>query len=333
MTDLQVVIGRHTLEHPIMNAAGTCKVMEGSEGITEFARSEVSLIMVGSGTVPKKDGNGPGNVLVIDDHGSSNSIGLKNPGIESTEGSKGYKDLLPEMRRVAHDAGKRLGFSGASFNAEEAGVLATVAAEGGVDVYEWNTGCPNIWGEGKQKPITSFRLDMIAEGLYYIKKAVGDAIDVWVKVSYFSDPTAIRPVAGVISLPGNVVAVVVCNTHANSFVFNGDYSKGVDFGKGFGGRGGEGNKADGLGQVMMWKDELTDLKSPIKIIGVSGIATGRDALEYQLCGATGMQLATAFFRAGSKHGIFSDVVSGYVDALEDKARQESYREEARAQLT
>ena len=34
------------LEHPLMNAAGTCKLLEGSDGVRELARSASAAVMV-----------------------------------------------------------------------------------------------------------------------------------------------------------------------------------------------------------------------------------------------------------------------------------------------
>ncbi|ORT94849.1 dihydroorotate dehydrogenase, partial [Frankia casuarinae] len=47
-----------SLEHPIMNAAGTCKT---AEDVETFARSAVSMIVVGSITREPRSGNS-GNV-------------------------------------------------------------------------------------------------------------------------------------------------------------------------------------------------------------------------------------------------------------------------------
>ncbi|MDO8691281.1 MAG: dihydroorotate dehydrogenase, partial [Dehalococcoidia bacterium] len=141
--DLAVRLMGLALEHPLMNAAGTCKSLDE---VKQLSRASTSAIMVGSITLQERAGNS-GNVYVAGPRFSLNSLGMPNPGASY------YEKHLPTMAALAHDAGKPLLVSVAGFTPPEYGELAAVAFDGGADAVELNLGCPNVWQAEQLKPI------------------------------------------------------------------------------------------------------------------------------------------------------------------------------------
>ncbi len=154
------------LEHPLMNAAGTCKTAEQA---VRFAESAVSAVVIGSITVEERPVNS-GNTYASHPSGSYsllNAMGLPNPG------SAYYREHLPAMCAAITAAGKYPIVSVVGFSPEEYAELAELAYASEAWLVEINLGCPNVWGDGGQKPIPSFYPEMIEA----IIEAVYDRLD------------------------------------------------------------------------------------------------------------------------------------------------------------
>lgn len=294
------------LEHPVMNAAGTCKVLEGDHGIHALARSATSAIMVGSITVAERDGN-LGDTYAFDDvRGFSlNSLGLP------CRGQGYYTQNLPEMVTVAHDANKPLFVSIAGFSPGEYRELAALAFQGGADLVEVNLGCPNVWHGGEQKRIACFNADLVAHILNAIEAEVGTEARIAVKVSPFSDPYALAEIAGVLSSSKLVKAVTTMNTFPNAFAFADGGREKPLISVGLAGLAGPALKPVGLGQV---KQLRALLPNRIQIMGVGGIRTGDDVLDYLAAGASCAQIATTFFQEGPR--VFSRILEEMVAQID-----------------
>src|SRR3989344_7609922 len=178
MEQISLLSLNRPLEHPIMNGAGLVKRLED---VREFARTSLSAIVVGSGTMEERLGNsgsvfdGEENLFTV------NSLGIPNPGLEY------YKRNLPYMVQIAHDHDKALIFSAAGFTPKEFAILTEMAFESGVDGVEQNWGCPNIVDGAVQKSVVSFYLRECYEIVEATKKEIGDK-RFWVKPSPFSNP-------------------------------------------------------------------------------------------------------------------------------------------------
>lgn len=297
---LATAIAGVELEHPLMNAAGTCKTLEDVE---KFARSAVSAIVVGSVTLEGRMGN-EGNVFWPGPMYSQNALGMPNRGRDY------YREVLPRMVDAAHAAGKALILSVAGFSHIEYGELALLAHEGGVDCIELNLGCPNVWNDGEQKKIASFDPFGIAAIMAEVERKVPDSRPVGVKLSPYSDPGMLGEVAETLKdLPIRYVAT--CNTFPNSLVLGENGKPVIDIG--FAGLSGPVMKPVGLGQVRQLRELLPDT---IQLVGVGGITKGRDIWEYQQVGASSVQAATAYWNSNENPGVFGDILSDYVDQPE-----------------
>ncbi|MEK7090702.1 MAG: tRNA-dihydrouridine synthase [Patescibacteria group bacterium] len=295
--ELQPEIAGITLEHPVMNAAGTCKLLED---VKELSRSASAAIMVGSITVEPRIGN-TGDVYWAGPMFSFNSLGLPN------RGAPYYGEAIPEMVSIAHGKGKPLFVSVAGFSPEEYSDLAGLAFDGGADFVELNLGCPNVWQGSIQKRIACFDPALVAEVLRRVEERVGAETKVSVKISPFSDPFALAEVAQVIGASKLPKAVTAVNTFPNAFSYNGAKPR-ITPGDGLAGLAGPALKPIGLGQIRQLQRLLP---GHIQIIGVGGITHGQDIREYLASGAVATQVATAYLER--QEHVFSSLLGEFLE--------------------
>jgi len=277
------------LEHFIMNAAGTCKTLEGEEGVKRLIKSNTSAIMVGSFTLEERTGNS-GNVY--DGRKglfSLNSMGLPNPGADY------YREHLPEMVKISHEKGKPLFVSVAGFTPDEYAELSFLSLKGGADLIELNLSCPNAWQDGQQKHIACFDPLLVEEILRCVEERVGQKAKIAVKLSPFSNPSKLNEVAQVIGRSELVKVVVSMNTFPNAFTYNESGKPLITPGGGLSGLAGPAIKPIGLGQIKQLRASLPDR---IDLVGVGGIVTAEDILDYLRVGAKAVQVATIFLDRG-----------------------------------
>ncbi len=301
MQNLEVDFCGLRLENSLMNAAGTCKLKDGPEGVEGLLRTEAAAIMVGSGTIYSRSGNA-GTAYWFGGSYAVNSLGLPNPG------SDWYSRNLAQMVTMAHDAGKKLFFSAAGFSPAEYLELSLVALSQGADAVELNFGCPNVWGpDGAQKRIASFDVGLVGETLELVGAAVGPTARIFCKMSPLSDPSLIEQLASAVSGHQCVKAITAVNTFPNGYALDEAGKTRITPAGGLGGVSGPAMKPIGLGQVLQWRQKLP---SHIAVIGVGGISTGQDMLDYQGAGAQVMQVATAYLER--KGGVFAEILAEYV---------------------
>jgi dihydroorotate dehydrogenase (fumarate) len=298
----EVTLAGIKLEHPVMNAGGTCKSLEE---VKRFARSAVSAVMVNL-LVHERAGN-TGNTYWSNSHYSLNSMGLP------SRGEQYYKEVLPEMVRIVHQAGKKIFVNISGFTPEEYADLARMADEAGVDAIEFNFGCPNIWEGSSQKKILSFDLDGIAYTLRLVG-VLGCAVPVGVKLSPYSDPGMINGVSMLLgeldSSPGyvRVSFLTLCNTFPNAYIPKPDGKSVISVG--LAGLAGKALKPIALGQVVQFKalQDAGVLPGHIQFIGAGGVGSEADVQDFLAVGATAVQAATTYFDHDEDPGAYSDIL-------------------------
>lgn len=279
----EVDISGLKLEWPVMNGAGPVKL---KEHVLEVAQSDSAAVVLGSITIEERAKNS-GRTYHPD---GLNSRGLPNPGSEF------YRQVLPEMVKIAHDYGKPLIVSSAGFSPEEYAVLAEIILSSDADGQELNLGCPNVWGkDGKQKRITSFDEELTASTLEKVEERVGRDFWTSIKLSPYSDPVVLEAMSQIISRFEIVKAVTAINTFPNAFMFDGEGNPAIDPAGGLGGLSGRRLKPIGLGQVKQLRAVLPD---SIVIIGVGGIESGKDVEDYLRVEASATQITTAYINFG-----------------------------------
>ncbi len=302
------------LEHPLMNAAGTCKSLDE---VGTLARSAVAAVVVGSITEQARAGNG-GNVYHTGDFFSLNALGLPNPGLEY------YRERLPDMVAVTHSAGKPLIVSIAGFNAAEYARTAHAVALAGADLIELNLACPNVWDGGRQKRIACFDNDQtraVCGQVAHALATVGDTIPVdrrppafGIKISPFSDPAGLAELAGLITVlsrePSGPRFVCAVNTFPNALALTDANEPVIDVE--LAGLSGAALRPVALGQIRQLRRLLPET---VELIGAGGVTDGRGIVDFLHAGAAAVQAATAYWNRQGDAGVFGDILADYADQL------------------
>ncbi|ONH22275.1 dihydroorotate dehydrogenase [Pseudofrankia asymbiotica] len=319
------------LEHPVMNAAGTGKSLED---VSELARSATAAVMVGSITVAARTGNS-GATYHAGDGFSLNALGLPNRGLDY------YREHLPAMAALAHDAGKPLVLSIAGFSVEDYAQAAAAAASTGVDLLELNLACPNVWDGGAQKRIACFdpgQTAAICAAVDDVLRAAPTRIPYGVKISPFSDPEALAGLADVLTklatgTTGTIGAAdgtgttsgagatsgngagrggprYVCsaNTFPNALAFD-DAGRPV-IGVGLAGLAGPALRPVALGQVRQLRRLLP---TDVEIVGAGGVTNGRDVADFLRAGASAVQIATAYWSRDGDPAVFGEIAADWAE--------------------
>ncbi|MCX8036261.1 MAG: dihydroorotate dehydrogenase [Candidatus Sumerlaeia bacterium] len=269
IVSLEVAIGGVRLKNPVTVASGTFGY--GREFEEFFDLSRLGAIAVKGLTLQPRAGNKPPRVVETP-AGMLNAIGLENVGIERYLAEK-----LPYLRRL--DTVIIANISG--FSVDEYRALTERLCEArGADLIEVNVSCPNVQHGGM-----AFGSDPAM--LEQITRAVVDRATVPVIVKLSPNVTDIAAMARVVEQSGGA-AVSLVNTFL-AMVIDVERRRPV-----------LGNRTGGLSgpairpiAVRMVREVFGAVKIPI--IGIGGIMTARDALEFILAGATAVAVGTANF--------------------------------------
>lgn len=297
------------LEHPVMNAAGTCKSLDD---VRDLARSAAAAIVVGSITVAARTGNS-GATYHAGDGFSLNALGLPNRGLAY------YVEQLPQMVGAAHDAGKPLILSVAGFGVDDYAEAAAAVAPTGVDVLELNLACPNVWDGGAQKRIACFDPGQTAAILSAVDAALRAApkpVPYGVKISPFSDPAALADLAAVLGTAtatgGGPGYVCSSNTFPNGLAYD-DAGRPV-IGVELAGLAGPALRPIALGQVHQLRRLLP---AAVELVGAGGVSSGRDVADFLRAGASAVQVATAYWNRDGDPAVFGAIAADWAESLTD----------------
>lgn len=257
-----------TFKNPVIAASGTFGF--GAEYSDFYDISKLGGISSKGLTINKKEGNE--GIRVFETHGGMlNSVGLQNPGIEA------FIDVeLPKMRRFNTVIIANLGGGSMEDYIKGAELLAAVD----VDMIELNISCPNVKSGGMAFGIKSkIAYDVVAE----VKKVCNKPL--MVKLS----PNAEDIVE---------MAYSCCEAGADSLsLINTLKGMAIDirrrapiFNNVFAGLSGPAVKPIALRMVY----EVSRVVN-IPVVGLGGICTGEDAIEFIMAGAAAVQVGTANF--------------------------------------
>lgn len=267
--DMGVQIAGLRLQNPIMAASGTCGYGEELHAFVDLNHLG-AVVMKGLSLKPWK-GN-PGPRLVETSCGMLNSVGLQNVGIETF-----VRDKLPRLRRYRTQI--VVNFFGDT-PAEYAAVAERASDAEGIAALEANISCPNIQHGGllfSSDPRLTF------EVVERVRKVT--TLPLIVKLSpNVTDITTIARAAA----DAGADAVSLINTLLGMAIDLGTRTPRLPLG--FGGLSGPAIKPVAL--RMVWQ-VVQAVRIPV--IGIGGIITGEDALEFLVVGATACQVGTASF--------------------------------------
>lgn len=263
--DLSTSIGELKLENPTILASGI--LGETGSSMTRILESGAAAVVTKSiGKEPK--GGYPNPTVVELEYGVVNAMGLPNPGIDN------YADEV----KTALEPGKPVIGSIFGKDSEEFAHLAKKMESFGVHALELNLSCPHAKGYGLEVGSDEKAVEGIVNT---VKSSVG--IPVFAKLS--PNVTNIKAIAKAVE-KGRGDGIVAINT-VKAMVIEPELRMPV-LSNEHGGLSGKAIKPIGLRCVYDIFEEVG-----IPIIGVGGIETGKDAVEYMMAGANAVEIGSA----------------------------------------
>jgi dihydroorotate dehydrogenase (NAD+) catalytic subunit len=267
--DLTVCVGSLTLENPVLTASGTFGY--GLEYDDFFDVSTLGGICTKGLSLEPRPGNPPDRICETA-AGMLNAIGLANVGVEAF-----CRDKLPVLRRRGVTVV-------ANIFATTIDDFVTLARrldrEEGVAAIELNVSCPNVDKGGLE-----FGCDPAAAGRVTAAVRVATRLPIWVKMS--PEAGDLKGV-GVACQEAGADALTAINTIRGLSID--PRTRRPRLANRTGGLSGPALKPIAL--RMVWELART-VKIPV--IGIGGVATADDAVEFLLAGATAVQVGTASF--------------------------------------
>ncbi len=267
--NLTVDIGGLKLKNPVMTASGTFGY--GEEYAPYLDLNQLGAIVVKGLSLEPRMGNAPPRIMETP-CGMLNAVGLQNVGVQAF-----VRDKLPFLRQYDTPVIANI----YAESVDEFTILAGILSEAqGVHALEVNISCPNV-----KKGGIAFGTDpeMAAE----VTRRVKDATDLPVIVKLTPNVTDIAMIAQSVEAAG-ADAVSLINTITGMSV---DVDKRMPHLRNItGGLSGPAIKPVALRMVWQVVNRVS-----IPVIGLGGIMTVEDALEYLIVGARAVQVGTANF--------------------------------------
>ncbi|MDH7517347.1 MAG: dihydroorotate dehydrogenase [Candidatus Thermoplasmatota archaeon] len=267
LIDLTTKISSLKLKNPTILASGIMDEDVGS--MKRIAGSGAGAIVTKSIGLKPREGY-PNPTIVELECGVLNAMGLPSPGI------KEYGEEIKNFKKI------KVPLIGSIFgsNSKEFVELGRKMQEYGTDALELNMSCPHARGYGLEigsDPV------LVKKITYDVKQSVD--IPVFVKLS--SNVSDLKDIARAVE-KGGADGVVAINT-VKAMKINLELKKPVLANK-IGGYSGKAIKPIGVRCVY----EIAETVD-IPVIGVGGITTGEDALEYIMAGASAVQIGTGIY--------------------------------------
>jgi dihydroorotate dehydrogenase (NAD+) catalytic subunit len=239
----------------ILNASGCLDALAAPE----VAR-QLDAFVTKTVTPLPREGNAPPRIAETA-HGMLNAIGLANPGRD-----RFLADHLPRLRELGIPLWVSVGGFGAEDYAETCSLLT------GIEAIELNLSCPNV--------------DEAADSAAEIVAAARRATELPLYAKLSGAHPDIAEVAQAVAEAGADGLSLINTLRALAF----DRQLRPVLARGSGGLSGPALKPVALHAVSACH-KATDLP----IVGMGGIQTGRDALEFAACGARDVALGTVLF--------------------------------------
>ena len=292
LANLTIHIGNTSFENPIWVASGTFGY--GTEAPELVDVNQLGAIVTKSITRQPREGNPPPRIVETAS-GMINSIGLANIGVE-----KYIKDLLHIYEGLSTKIIMNIAGTDIREYVEIMEMVESVSSV--IAGYEINISCPNVKKGGMEFGVDcemtaklTETLRGITERLLIMKLSpnVSDIVSIGM--------SAENAGADAVSAINTVVGMSINAKTGMSDIFTT-----------YGGLSGPAIKPIGLAAVHKLYQQLS-----IPIIGIGGIVSGEDAVEYMLAGATAVQVGTANFR---DPGISENTIDSLKNILNESNR-------------
>ncbi|MBQ5996556.1 MAG: dihydroorotate dehydrogenase [Bacteroidales bacterium] len=284
MVDLTVKIGALTLKNPVMTASGTFGY--GPEYADFFDVAQLGGIIVKGTTADAREGN-PYPRMAETPSGMLNAVGLQNKGVDWF-----ISHIYPSIKDIATNIIVNVSGSTVEKYVECAEKIAALDA---VPAIELNISCPNVKEGGMAFGVT-------AKGAFEVVEAVRKVYPKTLIVKLSPNVTDIASIARAVECAG-ADAVSLINTVLGMAV-DAERQRPV-LSTVTGGLSGPCIKPIAL--RMVWQ---TAKAVRIPVIGMGGIASAADAVEFMLAGATAVEIGTANF---IDPAVSAKVISGLSD--------------------
>ena len=275
--DLSTQIGKIKLKNPVLVASGTFGHAREFENF--FDVKKLGGIVTKTITIKPRLGN-PAPRIVETPSGMLNAIGLQNPGAE-----KFIEEKLPYLRKLKIP----IIVSAMGYSVEEfVSVIKILDAAEGIDGFELNLSCPNVPYSTKTESLTLVKMfahdeRMIEEVVSAVRQVTDKTLlaKLGPDVSDISKMATAAERAGAdgISLINTFIAMVIDVKTRKPVLAN---------------------RTGGLSgpcirpiAVRLTSEVFKRVKVPV--MGMGGIMTAHDALEFFIAGASAVQVGTANF--------------------------------------
>ena len=270
--DMSTTLGNAWFPTPIFTASGCAS--SGKELSQFFALKDVGAIVTKSVMMKPRHGR-PTPRMAETPSGMLNSIGLQGPGIDAFLAHDLPWLVEQKARVIVSIAGETI---------EEYSTLARkLRSASGISAVEVNISCPNVENRGLVFACDPDASRRVIDG---VRKTIGGELPIIAKLS--PDVTNLPEIAkGVVDAGADALALI--NT-VLGMVINLETMKPHLGGK-TGGLSGPAIRPIAVRAIYQVHAALAH----VPILGMGGVASGRDALELILAGASGISVGTASF--------------------------------------
>lgn len=268
MADLSVKIAGVEFKNPVIPASGVFGY--GREYEELFPLSKLGGIATKGTTITKRNGN-PAPRIAETPSGMLNSVGLQNPGIDAFIETELPNLMTKDTVILANIAGS---------TAEECIAIAEKLDKTDVHMIELNISCPNVKQGGMAFGAT-------CEGAAGITKLVRQATKKPLVVKLSPNVTSITDIAKAVEAEGADALSLINTVLGMRIDIN---SRRPILKNNMGGMSGP--AVFPIAVRMVWQ---TANAVNIPIIGMGGVATGEDAVEMMMAGASAVQIGAAIF--------------------------------------
>lgn len=280
-TALAVAAGPLDFQNPIVLAAGTAGYGVELEGV--IALDRLGGLVTKAVSVEPRTGNPPVRVGEFRG-GMVNAVGLANPGLDvvRTKHLPWLATHLPHVRKIVNVVGNTV-----EDYARVVGTLDLAAGtwaperSGGIDAFELNVSCPNVRAGGMEFGATP-------ESLRAVVSAARAETQRPLFVKLSPTLTDIADSARV-AVDAGADGLTLVNTLPGLVIDVERRAPRLSFGSG----GVSGGALLPVGVLATWK---VSRAVPVPIMGIGGVATAEDAVQYLLAGATLVGVGTAAMR-------------------------------------
>ncbi|MGC9187046.1 MAG: dihydroorotate dehydrogenase [Fervidicoccaceae archaeon] len=262
------------LKNPLIVGSG----ISSNYVLKQFIDAGVAAVTTKTVTPEARKGHPPPTVLQLKE-GYINAIGLKNPGIEN------YRDQMIDLVEYAKKRDVKVIGSAGSNTITGLLKVSTRLEELGADAIELNVSCPNaddIFSIG-------FDLNFLKTAITEVRKVV--SVPIGIKMSPEISDMDLLKYANILKSAG-ADFVVISNSFSPATSID-IWKQSIRLGRpeGYGGLSGPAIKPLVLGKILRY--HIIDDTMPI--VGIGGVTTWEDVIEFMLAGASAVSFVSAYF--------------------------------------